>query len=649
VLALAAVAGAKDGPKLDCLSCHSDPSVTSESGGKTHSIAVAPDKFKESVHGVLKCADCHADVKAFPHEPAPAPVNCGSCHADALSAYQRGIHSTARGKGVAQAATCTGCHGNAHEILPSSDARSKTNRANVPQSCGACHGEKFVMEGRGISTQPFFSYEQSVHGKAVTNGSGKAAVCTDCHRAHDILPPGDPKSPIFKFNVPATCGQCHQGVGQEYLASIHGQAVQRGNWQAPVCTDCHGIHFIKAHIDPTSSVAAQALARTTCAQCHEGVRLSQEFGVPGERATTYLDSYHGLASQLDSKVVANCASCHGVHNILPSSDSRSSINRENLVKTCGQCHPGASQNFAQAKVHIGVPLSRDLGSLGTMWVRRFYLVLIVVTIGGMLLHNAIVWGSKVVERRRRLGRSVERMSRVQRAQHWMLLLSFLFLALTGFALKYPESPLAWVLGSSESFRRYGHRAAAVVLMGVGLYHVFYLWRTREGRQVLRDFVPRYTDARDFLKNMLYHLGRSREHPRFGRFTYAEKAEYLAMVWGTALMGVTGLMLWFKVEVGWLLARWWVDIANAIHFYEAILAVLAIAVWHFYHVIFDPDVYPIDLAFWDGRVAEERYKEHHPLAYEQMFGPEEKGAEPAPEPEAKEDEPPAKEPGEPEKD
>jgi hypothetical protein len=102
-----------------------------------------------------------------------------------------------------------------------------------------------------------------------------------------------------------------------------------------------------------------------------------------------------------------------------------------------------------------------------------------------------------------------------------------------------------------------------------------------------------------------------------------------MVWGTA---DGSHRVHAVVQGGWALPRWWVDIAGAIHFYEAILAVLAIAVWHFYHVIFDPDVYPIDLAFWDGKVAEERYKEHHPLAYEQMFG--ETEAEEEKEPEAK---------------
>src|SRR6185369_14037862 len=124
-------------------------------------------------------------------------------------------------------------------------------------------------------------------------------------------------------NVPNTCAKCHADVAQHYKDSIHGQAISRGNWQSPVCTDCHGIHTIKAPSDPNSSVAAAALARTTCARCHEGVRLAAEFGVESRRASTYMASYHGLASKMGSSVVANCASCHGVHNILPSSDPKS--------------------------------------------------------------------------------------------------------------------------------------------------------------------------------------------------------------------------------------------------------------------------------------------------------------------------------------
>ena len=167
--------------------------------------------------------------------------------------------------------------------------------------------------------------------------------------AMKYLGAADSKSSIFKFNVPKTCGTCHSSVEREFRASTHGQAIARGQWQAPVCTDCHGIHSIQSHKDPTSPVSAQNLAEGTCARCHEGVRLSREFGFEAGRVSTYMASYHGLASQRGSTVVANCASCHGVHNILPSSDPHSTVSAANLVKTCGQCHVGATQSFGEPR------------------------------------------------------------------------------------------------------------------------------------------------------------------------------------------------------------------------------------------------------------------------------------------------------------
>ena len=164
-----------------------------------------------------------------------------------------------------------------------------------------------------------------------------------------------------------------------------------------------------------------------------------------------------------------------------------------------------------------------------------------------------------------------------------------------------------MLGMGEKLRGIIHRIAGVVLIGAGIYHVFYLAIAREGRRLLRDIAPRPKDAFDAWGTMRYYLGLSREKPKFGRFNYAEKAEYWALVWGTALMGLTGIMMWAKVWVGNLLARWWVDVATAIHFYEAILATLAILVWHFYQVFFDPDVYPMNWAWWDGKMPVEHYR------------------------------------------
>src|SRR5208282_5986811 len=131
----------------------------------------------------------------------------------------------------------------------------------------------------------------------------------------------------------------------------------------------------------------------------EGVRLSSEFGLPGNRVSTYMDSYHGLAMEGGSVVAANCSSCHGVHNILPSSDPRSTVNRANLDATCGKCHQGVTQKFTLTKVHAGNVNANDIGSIAVRWVRWFYLALIVIVIGAMFLHNAIIWRSKAVARR----------------------------------------------------------------------------------------------------------------------------------------------------------------------------------------------------------------------------------------------------------
>jgi cytochrome b subunit of formate dehydrogenase len=622
VLTAATAYGSKAPPKPtndECLVCHGDAGLGTERDGKPVSLAINPDAFKNSMHGtILTCVDCHTDVAISPHEKTPAKVSCVTCHADQQAAYDRSYHAKAIKAGDAKAATCVDCHGGPHELLPAGDPKSRVSHANLATTCGSCHGQKFVMEASGHSAQPYLSYQQSVHGRAVAAGSEKAAVCTDCHGSHEILQANDPKSSIFKFNVPQTCAKCHNDVKQEFMQSIHGQAVARGNGQAPVCTDCHGIHSIKAHLDPSSSVSAQNLAKTTCARCHEGVRLADEFGVEGGRATTYLASYHGLASKLGSKVVANCASCHGVHNILPSSDTRSKINRANLVETCGQCHPGVTEKFALGKVHVNAPLSADVGSVTVRWIRKFYLGMIFAVIGAMLIHNLIIWRKKALMRRDEHHRTIVRMTKPQRWQHVTLFTSFFVLVLTGFALKFPDSWFATMMAMSESVRGWTHRIAGIVLIGVGVYHILYIAFTRDGRRLVADFLPEPKDATDGWKVMRYYLGLGQEKPAFRRFTYAEKAEYWALVWGLMVMAATGIMLWAKVSFGNLLPRWWLDIATAIHFYEAVLATLAIVVWHFYQVFLDPDVYPMNWAWWDGKMSFDHYNEEHGLDGETLL-------------------------------
>ena len=595
----------------ECLACHSDPTLAKDENGKQVSLHVDEANFKASIHGsAFSCVDCHTDIKAFPHDPTPAKPTCATCHSDQQTAYDHGVHAKAGAAGNSNVAKCQDCHGNVHEILPGSDPKSKVAHVNIPTTCGVCHAKQLTMASSGVSNAPFTSYEQSVHGKAVKGGSEYAAVCTDCHGTHDIMAGTDPKSPIAKFNVPATCGKCHSDVQTVFMQSTHGAALTRGNWHAPVCTDCHGIHTIKAPNDPKSAVAAGNVGNT-CGSCHESVKLSSEFGVEGNRVSSYLASYHGMASRVGSATVANCASCHGVHNILPSSDPRSTINHANLAKTCGQCHPGANEKFITSKVHLDAANKADMGTKVIGLISKFYIWMIVGVIGGMVLHNLLVFRKKLSLHRIGHPRILFRMTLPQRVQHLTLLISFFTLVLTGFALRYPSSWLAMAF-INEHIRSLIHRIAGVVLIAVSMFHIWYVSTNPDGRQLIKDMLPDWKDVTDVRDALLYYLGVSEQRPMFRRFSYAEKAEYWALVWGMFVMAATGLMAWFKGFVGERVPGWWVDAAITIHWYEAILATLAIVVWHIYAVIFDPDAYPMNWAWFDGKMSIEHYEHEHPL-------------------------------------
>src|SRR5208282_3827709 len=159
---------------------------------------------------------------------------------------------------------------------------------------------------------------------------------------------------------------------------------------APTCTDCHSEHKIRE----LKSSSPLQIAVEVCSRCHASERLNTKYNLPDDRVKTFFESYHGLAAQYGSTLAANCASCHGVHKILPSNDPRSTIYKDNLAATCGQCHPGASANFAQGKIHVDAAAAEAGGNLGeriNWWVRKIYLAMIFCVIGLMAAHNALIF------------------------------------------------------------------------------------------------------------------------------------------------------------------------------------------------------------------------------------------------------------------
>jgi cytochrome b subunit of formate dehydrogenase len=582
----------------DCLTCHSDPTLSGQdAAGRERAMSVDPAAFTTSVHGALGCTDCHGDVTSLEHAPDLAPVSCAACHADADAQVRASDHG--RANAAAGARACTMCHGDPHQIRPASDPASATHRRRVPGVCAQCHeGAEAVDAGMA---QPVGSYARTVHGRALLERDNlEAATCTDCHGSHAIDRPGNPASRLNRSRIQDTCGQCHGEIAATYSESIHGRAIGRGVMDAATCTDCHGEHTIRSPDDPASSVFATTISEVTCARCHAAERITEKFGLPAGRVSSYRDSYHGLASEAGERSVANCASCHGVHDILPASDPRSSVHVDRLPITCGQCHPGVSATtFRGLTIHSGpdggVPLVR--------WVRGFYRMAIPLILGMMVLHHALDFGRKLrrhlaQESRRRF---VRRWNRIERIEHVLLLVSFIALAYSGFAIKYPNAawgqPFVWLGG--EGFRSAFHRAFALVFFLLSLEHLVRAVATRRGRQLLRGMAFKLTDARamrGFISGAAPELP---EETAPGRFSYVAKAEYWALVWGGVVMTLTGAALVFNEWTLIHLPGWASDLATNIHWYEAVLATLAILIWHFYAVIFNPDVYPLDLAMFTG--------------------------------------------------
>jgi cytochrome b subunit of formate dehydrogenase len=242
----------------------------------------------------------------------------------------------------------------------------------------------------------------------------------------------------------------------------------------------------------------------------------------------------------------------------------------------------------------------------------------VVIIGLMVLH----WALDLFKQLRRLltrKPQIRRMTLNELWQHTFLMVTFIVLVVSGFALRFSESWFSrFFFGWEGGFERRGeiHRFAAVVFIITVVWHAVYLAASRRGRSFYRDIFPNWSDLGQFWHRVQYNLGRRSGPPRFGRFSYVEKAEYWALIWGSAVMVITGLLLWFDNWFIQFLPKGVLDVALVIHYWEAWLATLAIFVWHFYSTIFDPRVYPMNPSWLHGRMPEGMYRHEHPEHFEE---------------------------------
>ena len=371
--------------KVHCYQCHDSHRASLPEPvkvcGTCHNKIFA--ELNKSVHAKAKlrelpnCRNCHSEHKVKAGELVDKFTRltqeisgCRKCHSKETEDYFQGMHGKEFQKKNPDVPSCVSCHG-AHGILSEKDPESPIFHNNIIKLCVKCHEDEKLMAKYEQLPQPvvFKAFEKSVHGMAVEeHGLLVAPSCIECHGAHEMRPADDPKSPVNKVNIAHTCAKCHPGIDEVYQRSIHGVTLSKGILDSPTCTDCHGEHDITAVRDPSGRVSPKNIPKT-CSACHAEEKIVKKYGLLPVAYDTYKDSFHGIAHKFGEIVVADCASCHGYHDILPSSDPRSSINPKNIPHTCGKCHKGASENFAKGKVHIEATKE---SSLGVYIVRKFY-------------------------------------------------------------------------------------------------------------------------------------------------------------------------------------------------------------------------------------------------------------------------------------
>ncbi len=607
----------------ECMACHGDASLTMERDGEPVSLFVDEETYTASDHSGTACAQCHTEVSSSRTrscETISSPVDCSICHAAAVEQYEISSHGTLAATGDPDAPGCQDCHAK-HAEQDQSLPASPTFPRNVPDLCARCHRKGEAAATRIGDKYPAIveGYEMSIHGKGlIESGLVVTATCSNCHSAHGELPHEDPRSTINVNNVAATCGQCHHGIEREFNESVH--AFGNGNApdpeDLPACNDCHTSHTISR----TDRGDFRIMMMDQCGRCHI------------DESETFFDTFHGKVSRLGDEQAAKCYDCHGTHNIQPVSDARSTLSRRNIVETCAQCHPGANRRFTGYLTHATHHDPEKYPFL--FWAFWGMTALLVGTLGFAVAHTLAwlfrLWRSPGEWRRHKPAPGephYRRFTQFQRTLHLVMLLSFFTLALTGMALKF--SHMGWAQLFADfvgGFASTGflHRVGAVTLIGVFMVH---LWDVRRQKResgltwsqyifAPNSLIFNVNDAREFWQSIKWFFGRG-PRPNYGRYTYWEKFDYFAVFWGMAVIGSTGLILWFPEFFTIVLPGWWVNVVTIIHSDEALLAVAFIFTIHFFNTHFRPDKFPMDPVIFTGRVPVEELKRDKPREYAEL--------------------------------
>jgi predicted CXXCH cytochrome family protein len=605
----------------DCLLCHGNPELKTVRNGRPVSLYVNEDAMEHSRHSSVACAQCHTGGTPSHVRPCatmPEKVDCSICHAEVVTQYNGSVHGKLAAQGSPDAPACRDCH-DPHATKSRNDETSPTFPRNVPNLCGGCHraGQKAAIRYRGSQTNIVENYLDSVHGKGLLeSGLTVTANCADCHTAHGELPANDPQSSVNRANVARTCGKCHRGIYDQFSASVHSPLVTHTNDPLPVCSDCHSAHSIAR----TDLSDFRLHIMDQCGHCHKAITES------------YFETFHGKAFKLGALNTAKCYDCHGAHDILPVTDPRSRLSHANIVQTCAKCHPGSHRQFAGYLTHATHHDPKRYPFLFYAFWGMTTLLVGTLTVSGA--HTAL-WLRRSLEYRRGLAEVTEsahpvyvrRFATFQRNLHLMVITSFLGLASTGMILKFSYAPWAAVvarlLGGFEAAGLI-HRFCALLTFTYFGLHLFDLVRRRKAsgktwRQYIlspESMLPNKRDWRDLVASIKWFVGRGK-HPDYGRWTYWEKFDYFAVFWGVAIIGATGLILWFPTFFTRFMPGWAVNVATTIHSDEALLAVSFIFSIHFFNTHFRPEKFPIDTVIFTEGMPLEEFKRDRPREYEEL--------------------------------
>ena len=370
----------------DCMRCHADQKLRRARDGQPLFVNTA--ELSHSQHFKVACSQCHSEVNSSrvrPCETITQPVDCTKCHDEIGKLYASSTHGQLESRMDPNAPTCKECHGT-HGVLGKHDPQSRTFATNVPSLCGSCHreGQKAAVRYVGRQHEIVQNYTESIHGKGLLkSGLTVTATCTSCHTAHHVLPRTDPESSVNVNNVPATCGQCHNGIEEQFANSIHAQRAAFPGKTLPVCNDCHTAHAISR----TDADAFRLDIMDRCGHCHE------------EIAKTYFDTYHGKVSRLGYTKTAKCYDCHGAHDVQAVTDPRSRLSRANVAATCGKCHAGATRRFAGYLTHATHHDPRKYPFLFYTFWGMTALLLGTFVVGGV---HTLLWLPRAFQMRREL-------------------------------------------------------------------------------------------------------------------------------------------------------------------------------------------------------------------------------------------------------